>query len=392
MAGTSAIATRLETEFPTARGYLDVAARGLLPSSAAAAAIRQIEDQAAGRKDQDALTETVCRVRSDFGALVGANAGEVALTKNVSEGINSVANSLPWQAGDDLVLCRALEHPNSLVCAARLTERRGVVVRDVPPQDGGLNIARMLETATERTRLMIVSSVTFAPGFRADLARLGTACREQGIFLLVDAAQSVGVLDTDVESLKIDGLAVGTQKALLGPPGMGFLYCRQPWTEQLEPVFAAWQSADFGSNRPGNAEPPSPKVRLHRGAQRFEFGDYNYIAASAMRASLDLLRDIGTAAIERHACSLANMLRDGLESLGLPVARSRDEPQSNIVCAGLRAGTGPIEELRNELQNKGVVASVRREQLRFSFHVYNSASDVDRVLQVTNGWQQRRLS
>ena len=83
------------------------------------------------------------------------------------------------------------------------------------------------------------STVTFAPGFRTDVAALGRLCRERDVLLLVDAAQSAGVLHTDVQRSGIDAFAVSTQKGLLGLYGMGFLYCRRAWAERLEPAYLA---------------------------------------------------------------------------------------------------------------------------------------------------------
>ena len=106
----------------------------------------------------------------------------------------------------------------------------------VSPRGDRIPIEAIISRIDARTRVVTASTVTFAPGFRTEVDRLGRACRERGVFFMVDAAQSCGVLSTDVAASQIDGLAVSTQKGLLGLYGMGFLYCRRAWADQTQPA------------------------------------------------------------------------------------------------------------------------------------------------------------
>jgi cysteine desulfurase/selenocysteine lyase len=126
-----------------------------------------------------------------------------------------VATGLPWEAGDNVVVCPELEHPNNVYCWLNLRQH-GIEVRKVAPRQGYLPVDDMIHRMDGRIRAVTASTVTFAPGFRTDIDRLGQACRERVVFFLVDAAQSCGVLQTDVEASYIDGRAVSTQKGLLG--------------------------------------------------------------------------------------------------------------------------------------------------------------------------------
>src|SRR3990172_8819860 len=97
--------------------YMDTAARGLIASPTRAAVDRFLDERMHGEADKDGMFRTVERARELFARLVGASPDEVALVKNVSEGLNAVATALPWCPGDNLVMCPEVEHPNAVYVA-----------------------------------------------------------------------------------------------------------------------------------------------------------------------------------------------------------------------------------------------------------------------------------
>jgi cysteine desulfurase / selenocysteine lyase len=188
----------------------------------------------------------------------------VAVTKNVSEGLNLFASSLPWKPGDNVVICPDLEHPNNVFLWYNLRKRVGVEVRAVEPEGGRLLPDRMATAMDARTRVVTVPHISFSPGFITDVAAVSRVARAHGALVLVDAAQSIGALRTDVRELGIDALAVATQKALLSLYGTGFLYIRREVAEELVPVHVARYGMDLGTEaarRPGaTATSPTPRA------------------------------------------------------------------------------------------------------------------------------------
>ena len=124
--------------FPGAgrRAYFDIGARCLLAEPVRDAAAAHLETRMHAGGDKDELRAVVEEARSDFAALVGADPEEIAITKNVSDGLNLFAASLPWRAGDNVVFCPELEHPNNIYLWYNLRRTRGVEVRAVEPVDG----------------------------------------------------------------------------------------------------------------------------------------------------------------------------------------------------------------------------------------------------------------
>jgi cysteine desulfurase/selenocysteine lyase len=367
--------------------YMDVAARGLISRQVRTALDAHLDGLSSGNVNKDDFFALVERTRERFAAMIHAHADEIAFTKNVSEGLNMVATGLPWEAGDNVVVCPELEHPNNVYCWLNL-QQRGIEVRTVAPRQGYLPVDDMIHRMDGRTRAVTASTVTFAPGFRTDIDRLGQACRERGVFFLVDAAQSCGVLQTDVEASYIDGLAVSTQKGLLGLYGMGFLYCRRDWAERMQPAYLARFGVDLGDAH--EAAMGSDAYRLMPAARRFDVGNYNFLGCAAADASMEQLLGYDPPELERYVVGLTHQLAQGFMELDLPVCGGAPGPHlANIVTVGELGNShyGTDDERFNQLyaylHDHGVRLSIRRGVLRFSLHVYNTQDDINRVLELT---------
>jgi cysteine desulfurase/selenocysteine lyase len=373
--------------------YLNVALNGLVPSSAVDAARLHLEKRLMGRVSKEELHAQAESVRGQVAHLLGADRAEIAITKNVSEGLNIFAAGLDWSPGENVVFCPELEHPNNVFLWYNLRETRGVELREVPPEGGHIPIARMLEAMDRRTRVVAVSHVTFSPGFIADVRTLARAAHERGALILVDGAQSAGCLRTDVKALEVDGFALGTQKALLGLYGLGFLYVRREVAEGLTPVFVARYGMDLGPDAHETAIGPG-KLDFKPGALRFDLSNYNYPGLATVEPSLELIRAVGIDAIEAHVRGLAARLGSGLLEMGLPVAGGEPGPHlAHIVAVGESGGgrhytadDPAMNRLHEHLTRKGVNLSIRRGTLRMSVAVYNNEADIETVIQLCREW------
>jgi len=385
--------------FPGAqqKTYLNVAARGLVPTTVRDVVAAYMDDCVAGTGDKDRLREEVDETRIAFASMIGADADEVAITKNVSEGLNLFAASLPWQAGDNIVFCPELEHPNNIYLWYNLERLHGAEVRAIPPMDGHMPIEGMIAAMDDRTRVVTFPTISFAPGFITDAAPLIKAAGSVGALTLADAAQSIGSLATDVHALGVDALAVATQKCLLSVYGFGFLYVRREVADSLIPIHVARYGIHLDAHETAYAEGP---LEYQPGARRFDLGNYNYLGMSATRAALSLIEDVGVEHVEHHVRGLAARLASGLLALGLPVAGGAPGPHlAHIVSVG-RVGGGrhdsaddpEINDLHQYLISKDIVFALRSGVLRFSFGVYNDESDVTRVLKAVQQWREQSVA
>ncbi len=381
--------------FPGTRDqvYLNVSERGLVPEPVREAVTEYLDECVLGTADKDRLRRRVDETRAAMAALIGADPDEVAITKNVSEGLNLFAASLPWEAGDNVVLCPQLEHPNNIYLWYNLERLRGIEVRGIPPEGGRMPVAAMAEAMDERTRVVTFPSVSFAPGFITDVHALVEGARSVGALTLVDAAQSIGALQTDVRALGVDALTVATQKSLLALYGFGFLYVRRAVAEQLIPIHVARYGIDLGEAHETAFE--EGELTYQPGARRFDLGNYNYLGATAAQAALAFIAEIGMRDIERHVRGLAESLASGLLELGLPVVGGAPGSDlAHIVSVGESGGgrhytadDPAMNELHEHLTENRVRISIRSGVQRFSIGVYNDQADIDRVLEVAREWR-----
>ncbi len=368
--------------------YIDVASRGLIPASAPQIAYEHLQQRVLGRANKAAYFAVVEAARDGIARLLNARPDEIAITKNVSDGLNIIANAIDWRAGDEVLVCPDIEHPNNLYTWRNL-ESRGVTVRTLPSPNDELPVeaVRQVLEGKHRVRVLTVSGISFIPGSRIDLDSLSELCRAHGVYLVVDGAQTVGIGHLDLEKTAVDALAMSTQKGLCSVYGMGFLYVRQSLAQTLRPQSLARFGVDIPATH--EADYDNGPIVFQQGARRFDLGNYNFLAATLVKDSLDILNRIGTAVIERHVTKLAQTLADGLSAMGTPVHQPQSGRRANMVCVRSRTGSAAATALQAHLKSHGVQVALRRNTVRFSFHLYNNDADVAAALSATEGWLER---
>ncbi|MEP7011146.1 MAG: aminotransferase class V-fold PLP-dependent enzyme [Acidobacteriota bacterium] len=370
---------RFRSEMPVAGRYvyLNHAAIGPLPrrSAARVADLARVISETGDRRWPERNQE-IERVRSLAARLIGArDPHEVAFVENTSTALSLVAEGIDWRPGDNVVGAEG-EFPSNAYPWMNVAARPAIEVeyRQAPERNGRIDPEDLLARIDGRTRLLALSSVQYATGFRSDLARLGAACRERGALFVVDAIQSLGALAVDVEALGIDVLAAAAHKWLLGPEGIGLLYVSDRAIDRLRPTRAGWRSTRslYDWSR--------LDLTFAEGAKRFECGTINGFGIAGLGGSLEILLEAGPEAIERRILALAERTAAGFEAAGLTLAAPRGEA-FRAEASGIVAGTHPrrsAEELAEALAERGIVVSARAGRLRAAPHFYNSEAEIDR--------------
>jgi cysteine desulfurase / selenocysteine lyase len=312
------------------------------------------------------------QLRRSMAAFIGADADEIALTKNTPEGLSIVASGLGWRAGDSVVTTD-LEFPANMYPWLNLQEK-GVEVRIVRSVGGRLPTERLIEAVDLSTRVLAISFVQFSTGFRCDLARLAEFCRPRGVHLVTDAIQAAGALPIDVHELGVDFLACASHKWLLGPFAMGWLYSRKELLERLTPVEVGQASVverdsylDYG-------------LEFHPSAARFECGVVNLEGVSGVQASLDLISSIGRETIHQRIMALNDMLVEGLVARGYQVVSSLCEQERSGILS-FHSERHDSAMVRERLHQADVIVSLREGMVRAAPHFYNNSDDVERLLE-----------
>jgi selenocysteine lyase/cysteine desulfurase len=365
----------LRTEFPVTRrwAYFDHAAVAPLSGRARQALAEWADDLTAnGDVHESSWRKRVEDVRRLAGRLLNADPLDVAFVKNTSEGIGIVAEGLPWRPGDNVVTA-AEEYPSNLYPWMNLAGR-GVELRRVPSRDGRILLDDLRAAIDGRTRLVTLSHVEFASGFRNDLDAVGGLCRERGVLFFVDAIQGLGVLPLDVRRSPIDFLAADGHKWLVSPEGAGLFYVRRELVERLHPVGVGWNSVvgclDFGRI----------DFRLKPHAGRWESGTLNVGGVMALGASMGLLLEIGIDAVADRVLELTDYLCERARQSGLAVFSSRrDGERSGIVSLAV---PGDAAALVRRCRAEGIAINHRAGRVRVSPHCYNTPEEIDRLVEV----------
>jgi len=251
---------------------------------------------------------------------------------------------------------------------------RGVEVRTVASRDGRLWIDDVRAALDSRTRLVSLSQVEFASGFRNDLDAIGGLCRERGVYFFVDAIQGLGVLPLDVRRTPVDFLAADGHKWLLGPEGAGIFYVRRDLLDLLHPVGVGWNSVV------GARDFSRIDFTLKPHAGRWESGTLNVAGIAALGASLELLLEIGVPALTDRVLQLTDELCDRVRAAGLTVYSSRrPEDRSGIVSLIVPAD---VRQIVRRCREANLVINQRAGRLRVSPHCYNTSEELERLMSV----------
>lgn len=367
------------------RVYLNAASYGPLPERTR----RTIEqfNTRRGRADLDDpdLVAPLVAARATAARLIGADADEIALTPNTNTGIN-IAAAATLRLGEQrrVILIHDREFPANVYPWLAL-ERLGLTVEIIPSHANGLpqEDTMLARIARGDVAAVSVSFVQFATGYRADVAALGRACRESGTLFVIDAIQGLGAVPLDVRACHADVLACGGQKWLCGPWGSGFAYVRRDLVGQFESLLPGWLSFEASHDF---TQLLRYRYELLSDARRFETGTLAFQDYLGLNESLALLLELDVHRIWEH-----------VRKLQAPViawASERDIPIVSDLCDARRSGILCIRPPEADavfaaLSNAGVRCAMREASIRISPHWYNTAADIERVIDVLDASVKR---
>ena len=299
--------------------------------------------------------------------LMNADPGEIALVKNTSEGIATVAMGLDWQPGDRMVGFLE-EFPANLYPWKRL-EAKGVEVTWLSIYDS----LEKIDQACRGARLLAISFVQFLGGYRAPIQEIGEICRRNHCIYLVDAIQGLGAFPLDVRACHIDALAADGHKWMLGPEGCAILYMNQALQDRVEPVEFGW------TNVAGYNDYGSRDMTLRPDAGRYECGTLNTIGCFGLRASIEFLLEVGQGEIAPVVQNLGDRIAAGVQAKGYELFLPRTPQNGAGIVSFRKPGIEAAETVRL-LRRQNIITAARAGWVRTSPHFYISPADIDRLI------------
>lgn len=368
----------LKQEFPLDEEiiYLNHAAITPWPVRTVETVKRFAEENAAqGSKNYLRWLEVESLLREQLKTLINAPAADdIAILKNTSEALSVVAFGLDWKAGDNIV-CFSDEFPSNRVVWEALKPqgvelRQANITEDTAPEDALFNLV------DKHTKLIAISSVQYATGLRVDLNRIGQFCQQNNILFCVDAIQSIGALQFDVQQLQADFVMADGHKWMLGPEGVALFYCREELRDKLKLNQYGWHMTDAYVDFNRQDWQPAASAR------RFECGSPNMLGIHALSASLSLLLDVGMAAVEKTVLANSRYMFDLINNNSQLELLTDTRPGRYSAMATFRHHRVDNDELFSTLTKKGVMCAQRGGGIRFSPHFYTPREKIRQAIEL----------
>lgn len=378
--------SEFRAQMPVCRrfAYLDHAAVAPLPSPTGEA-IRHWLDQAVHEGDvpwmQWAGNLASCRNRA--AQLLNSSPDEIALVPNTTLGIHYVAAGFPWKSGDTMIAV-ANEFPSNLLPWKQLTAVGVDVDIYQPPADGQIEVDEILRRVTRSTRLVAISWVGFASGYRLNVQELAAQLHDRGVLLLLDAIQGLGVYPLDVQNTSVDFVVADGHKWLLGPEAAGILYVRKPHLQWLRPVGVGWNSVH------GSFSFAATELNFRDSAARYEGGSHNMAGFAGLNASLALMQEMrakyGATVWQDSVLEIAAYAEARLRECGADLVRPLEPARQSGIISFSWPDHDP-QKIRQRCLEADVVLSCRLGRLRIATHGYNTPEDIDRLVAVLESAQ-----
>ena len=369
----------LRDQFPLSheRAYLNTGGLGASPY-AVIDAVKAKMDELEQVSETGHADELLREIKTGAAALFGCHADELAFTRNTTEGINIVANGLPFAPGDEVILTTH-EHVGNAATWVVLEKVKGVVLKRFEPSTASAeeNMARITGLLSARTRLIAIPHIVTTTGLVMPVREICALVRARKIWSFLDGAQSAGMMPFNLHDIGCDAYATSGHKWLLGPKETGFLYVRK---EMLDTVTAH----HVGAYSAGNFDFLSDRYVPHPTAQRYEYGTVSIPLRVVLGAAVAFIRRIGIDEIWKRDRALADRLYEGLKDIPDVVLLSSPDAALRSAMTTFMHKRRPHLELQKHLDTLNLrtrsVTEGGLEALRISTHVYTSSEEVDRVI------------
>ena len=353
--------------------YLNSAAVSPLPTPAVEAVLSQLKDVSEnGTTNYLEWIATKDRARSLIAEMLNVRPDQIAFMRNTSDGFASVANGLPWKKGDNIV---SFEHefPANFYAWRSVRDRFGVELRLCPERGGRIDLDEFIALIDENTRLVSISAVQFASGFRADLEKIAAAARAVDALFAVDIIQGFGAMAFDLPAQGVDIASGASHKWLFSPEGCGMLYLSDKARERIEPTLVGWISVetpwDFG-----DTEQPFKSTAL-----AWESGTGTSSLFYGLEQSLKIIHETGLKSIENYLEDLTDYLCELISGKNYEIISSRARGEkSQIVCIKHQNGLS-CNEIAKKLEAEKIVVSPRGDRLRIAPHFFNNREDIEKL-------------
>lgn len=362
------------------RTWLNCAHQGPLPLRAEEAGHRALRMKVHPFHVSNSVpfTEVPARLRTLLGSLLGVPAEDIIVANSASYGMHILANGMPLDPGDEVLLMDG-DFPSNILPWLGLRDK-GVLTRLEKPANHVFTPLEIAQHLRPETKVLCMSWVHSLSGYTADLAAIGAFCHANGTRFLVNTTQGFGARALPLASLPIDAIVNVGWKWLCGPYSTGFSWIEPELREALTYNQAYWLAMQTADDLGKKTQ--SYTIRTGIGARRYDsFGTANFFNYLPWIASLELIAEWGLKAIQQRDQHLVGYVVAGLQALGMEVWSPYDGPERSTLVFASHPDPERNKALFQHLRDTGIDVALRRGALRVSPHFFNQEADLDRLLQ-----------
>jgi cysteine desulfurase / selenocysteine lyase len=368
---------KIRSLFPATQKYtyLNSAAVSPMPTVTADAVYSQLKDASEnGTVNFAEWIATKERARSLIAEMLCVRNEQIAFLRNTSDGFSTVANGIKWQKGDNIVTYER-EFPANFYAWRRIRDEFGVELRLCSEQNGRIDLDEFISLIDENTKLVSISAVQFASGFRADLLKIGAAAQKVDALFAVDIIQGFGAMAFDLPASLVDIACGASHKWLFSPEGCGIIYLSDRARERVTPTLVGWISVDDAWNFEDYTQDFKPN------ALAWETGTGGASLFYGLEQSLKIIHETGAKTIENYLEELTDFLCEIIAGKDYEIVSSREKGEkSQIVCIKNRAGL-TSGEIAKKLETEKIIVSPRGDRLRIAPHFFNNREDIEKLVE-----------
>jgi selenocysteine lyase/cysteine desulfurase len=367
--------------------HFNNAGASLQPAPVTETVIAHLRDESrrGGYEAAAAAQDRIDGVYTSLATLLNARPDDIALTDSATRSWQAIFYAIPFQAGDKILTCRS-EYASNAIAYLQVAKRTGATVEVVDDDESGqLDVDDLRRRIDGRVKLIAITHVPTQGGLVNPAEEIGAVAEAAGIPFLLDACQSAGQLDLDVQRIRCDALSGTGRKYLRGPRGTGFLYVHPRLRTRVEPAMLDLHSAIWAS--PGT-------YRVDETARRFESWERDYAAVLGLGTAVDYALSWGLPAIEARVGEIAAHLRSELRRIGGVTVHDQGSRQCGLVTFSMAGrSTGDVKQRLAE--SKINVSTLSRESAQYDFtgrnlpdlvrasvHYYNTEDEVQRLVKI----------
>ncbi len=315
--------------------------------------------------------------------LIGAGAEEIAFVRGNNDAMNVIASMLHWEKNDNVIL-NDMEYAGGVIPWMRQQKLRQIEIKCVKNRGGAINLEDIEEAIDENTKVISICHVHTSNGYKNNLEKLGRIAKDRGVYLVVNASQSLGAVEINVEKMNIDFITCSAYKWALGPPGTGLMFIRKELLDDFEPPFVgigqeerSFQDPDF------NYHEYTPSS-LAKSARKFEYGGHQMATGIiGLVEALKYLDKLDIQNITRRNTHLIQYLIKSLKQLNVDLPSWIDDESKIGSHVGISTPV-PAKKLFESLKEQKILTITRKgyenqELLRIAPHFFNTLDEIDEL-------------